>query len=88
MRLDIYLASARILKSRSLVKSAVDENMVYLNGRTAKAAANIKIDDIIEVDTPRLYKKIKVLAMPSKNMPKAMASNIYENLEERKKELF
>jgi ribosomal 50S subunit-recycling heat shock protein len=88
MRLDIYLASARILKSRSLVKSAVDENMVYLNGRPAKAAANIKIDDIIEVDTPRFYKKIKVLAIPPKNMPKAMASTLYENLEERKKELF
>jgi ribosomal 50S subunit-recycling heat shock protein len=88
MRLDVYLASARVLKTRSLVKSAVDENMVYLNGRSAKAAANIKIDDIIEVDTPRFYKKIKVLAMPVKNMPKAMASTLFENLEERKKELF
>jgi ribosomal 50S subunit-recycling heat shock protein len=88
MRIDIYLASARILKTRSLVKSAVDENMVFLNGRQAKAAANIKIDDIIEVDTPRFYKKIKVLAMPVKNMPKAMAATLYEYLEERKKELF
>lgn len=88
MRLDIYLASARILKSRSLVKSAVDENMVYLNGRLSKAAANIKIDDIIEVDTPRFYKKIKVLALPVKNMQKAMAAGLYEILEERKKELF
>jgi len=88
MRLDVYLAAARILKTRSLVKSAVDENMVFLNGRQAKAAASIKIDDVIEVDTPRFYKKIRVLAMPIKNMPKAMASGLYENLEERKKELF
>lgn len=87
MRLDVYLASARILKTRSLVKSAVDENMVYLNGRPAKAAANIKIDDIIEVDTPRIYRKIRVSAMPVKNMPKALAAGLYENLEERKKEL-
>jgi ribosomal 50S subunit-recycling heat shock protein len=88
MRLDIYLASARILKTRSLVKSAVDENMVYLNGRQAKAAASIKIGDIIEVDTPRFYKKIRVLAMPTKNLPKTLAAGLYENLEERKKELF
>lgn len=88
MRLDVYLASARILKSRSLVKSAVNENMVYMNGRLAKAAANIRIDDIIEVDTPRFYKKIRVLALPAKNMPKAMVAGLYEILEERKKELF
>jgi ribosomal 50S subunit-recycling heat shock protein len=88
MRLDVYLASARILKSRSLVKSAVNENMVYMNGRLAKAAGNIKIDDIIEVDTPRFYKKIRVLALPVRNMPKSMAAGLYEILEERKKELF
>ncbi|NLI16336.1 MAG: RNA-binding S4 domain-containing protein [candidate division Zixibacteria bacterium] len=87
MRLDVYLASARILKTRSLVKSAVDEKMVYLNGRLAKAAASVKVDDIIEVDTPRFYKKIKVLTMPVKNMPKSKAAELYENLEERKKEL-
>jgi len=62
--------------------------MVYLNGHTAKAAANIKIDDIIEVDIPRFYKKIKVLRLPSKNMRKAEAADLYESIEDRKKELF
>ena len=88
MRIDIYLASARVLKTRSMVKSAVDENMGYLNGRPSKAAANIKIDDIIEVDTPRFYKKIRVIAIPAKNMRKAESANLYESLEDRKKELF
>jgi ribosomal 50S subunit-recycling heat shock protein len=88
MRLDIYLAQARILKSRSLVKTAIDEGMIFLNGQRAKAAANIKIDDIIEVDIPRFYKKIKILALPGKNMRKAEASELYESLEDRKKELF
>jgi ribosomal 50S subunit-recycling heat shock protein len=88
MRLDIYLASTRVLKTRSLVKSAVDEKMIFLNGHSAKAAVNIKIDDIIEIDTPRFYKKIRVIAMPAKNMRKAESESFYETLEERKKDLF
>jgi ribosomal 50S subunit-recycling heat shock protein len=88
MRLDIYLASTRVLKTRSLVKSAVDEKMIFLNGHPAKAAANIKIDDIIEIDTPRFYKKIRIIAMPAKNMRKAESESLYETLEERKKDLF
>jgi ribosomal 50S subunit-recycling heat shock protein len=87
MRLDIYLSAARVLKSRSLVKNAIDEGMVYLNNRKSKPASNINIGDIIEIDIPRFYKKVKVLAFPYKNMKKSEAVNLYELLEERKKEL-
>jgi ribosomal 50S subunit-recycling heat shock protein len=87
MRLDKFIAAARILKSRSLVKTAADDDMVYLNGNRAKPASNVKTGDIIEVDTPRFYKKIKIVDFPAKNMKKAEAVNLYETLEERKKEL-
>ena len=88
MRLDKYLSIARILKSRSLVKTAADEGMIFLNGGNAKPASEIKINDVIEVDIPRFYIKIRVIAMPPKNMRKTEASSLYESLEERKKELF
>ena len=87
MRLDKYLASARILKSRSLVKTAADKGMIFLNGRLARPATNVKPDDIIEVDIPRFYKKLKVREYPSKNMKKKEAAELFELLEERKKEL-
>ena len=87
MRLDKYIAAARLLKSRSMVKMAADEGMVFLNSSRAKPASLVKIGDIIEVDTPRFYRKIKVVDFPPKNMRKAEAVNLYENLEERKKEL-
>lgn len=87
MRLDVYLSATRILKSRSLVKTAVDEGMVYLNGKRAKPASGAKVGDIIEVDIPRFYLKVKVMAFPYKNMKKSEAANLYELLEERKKEL-
>jgi ribosomal 50S subunit-recycling heat shock protein len=87
MRLDKYVAIARILKTRSLVKTAADEGMVFLNGIVAKPAAEVRPGDIIEVDIPRFYKKIKVIAMPPKNLKKSDAAGLYETLEERKKEL-
>jgi ribosome-associated heat shock protein Hsp15 len=87
MRLDRFLAAARILKSRSLAKTATDEGMVYVNGSKAKPAAEVRPNDVIEVDTPRFYKKVRVVAMPYPNMKKSAASGLYEMIEERKKEL-
>jgi len=87
MRLDKFIAAARILKSRSLVKTAADDGMVFLNGNRAKPASVVQMGDIIEVDTPRFYRKIRVIEFPKKNMRKAESANLYENLEERKKEL-
>jgi len=88
MRLDKFIATARLLKTRSLVKTATDEGMVFINGHRAKPAAMIKPGDVIEIDTPRFYKKIKVVDLPAKNMRKAEAVNLYDLLEERAKELF
>jgi ribosomal 50S subunit-recycling heat shock protein len=87
MRLDIFIANTRILKSRSLVKDAMDAGMVYVDGRNAKPAHDIKMGDIIEIDTLRFYIKIKALAYPSKNMKKSDAATLYEVLEHRKKDL-
>ncbi len=87
MRLDKYLSIVKILKSRSLVKTAADEGMVFVDGSRAKPSLDIRLDHVIEVDTPRFYKKIRVVELPPKNMKKSEAVNMYEILEERKKEL-
>ena len=87
MRLDKYLSSTRILKSRSLVKTAADEGMVFINGKNAKPSTLIKPGDIIEVDIPRFYKKLQVLELPPKNLKKSEVGNLYRLLEDRKKEL-
>jgi len=87
MRLDRYLAGARMLKSRSLAKTAADRGLVHVNAVQAKPAQAIRPGDIIEIDIPRFYKKIKVIALPAKNMKKSACSTLYELLELRPKEL-
>lgn len=69
------------------MKTAADEAMVFHNGKKAKPSAIVKPGDIIEVDIPRFYKKLKILELPPKNMKKSNAVNLYKLLEERKKEL-
>jgi len=87
MRLDKFIASLRILKSRSLAKTAADEGMIFLNGAAARASATVQIDDIIEIDIPRFYKKIRVVRMLSKSVKKSERSEFYDLLEDRKKSL-
>ena len=88
MRLDVFLAKARVLKTRSLVKIAIDEGMVYLNGLKAKPASVVKVGYIIEIDIPRFYEKLRVAALPSKNPKKSEAHSLCQIIETRKKELF
>ena len=49
MRLDKYLKVSRIIKRRTVAKEACDGGRVALNGRPAKAGAEVKTGDIMEI---------------------------------------
>ncbi len=49
MRLDKYLKVSRIIKRRTVAKEACDGGRVTINGKTAKAGAEIKEGDIMEI---------------------------------------
>ncbi|MDD4079784.1 MAG: RNA-binding S4 domain-containing protein [Eubacteriales bacterium] len=49
MRLDKYLKVSRIIKRRTVAKEACDGGRVSLNGRVAKAGAEVKEGDILEI---------------------------------------
>jgi ribosome-associated heat shock protein Hsp15 len=86
MRLDRFLSVARLFKSRSLAAEAIASSMVYIDNMPVKAAKEIRPGNIIIIDTPRFYKKIKLLSLPPKNMSKGEASALYDILEERVKD--
>jgi len=85
MRLDKYLFAARIFKSRTLAGEAAASSMVFVDNTAAKPSREIKIGYVIEIDTLSFYKKLKVLKIPQKKLPKSEASTLYELLEERTK---
>ena len=49
MRLDKYLKVSRLIKRRALANEACDSERVKLNGRVAKAGAEVKPGDVIEI---------------------------------------
>ncbi len=49
MRLDKYLKVSRIIKRRTVAKEACDGGRVTVNGKVAKAGAEIREGDVMEI---------------------------------------
>ena len=49
MRLDKFLTVSRIIKRRTVANEACDGGRVTLNGRVAKASAEVKVGDVLEI---------------------------------------
>lgn len=63
MRLDKYLKVSRLIKRRTVANEACDAGRVLLNGKTAKASAEVKPDDIIEIGFGTRTVKVQVLVV-------------------------
>ena len=61
MRLDKYLKVSRLIKRRTVANEACDAGRVTVNGRTAKASANVKAGDVIEIQCGTNAVKVEVL---------------------------
>ena len=79
MRLDKYLKVSRIIKRRTVANEACDGGRVTVNGKVAKASADVKVGDIIEVGFGSKLLKIKVLSVADV-VKKDEASGMYEVL--------
>ena len=49
MRLDKYLKVSRLIKRRTVANEACDAGRVSVNGKPAKASAEVKVGDVIEI---------------------------------------
>jgi ribosome-associated heat shock protein Hsp15 len=63
LRLDKYLWSIRLFKTRSQAADACDRGKVKLNGDNVKAARNVNIGDEYEVKTEAKRWVIKVIEL-------------------------
>ncbi len=69
MRLDLYLSKVGLLKRRALAKELTSCGLVEINGKTAKAAYEIKISDIIKIGGKRMI-TAEVLDIPTGSVKK------------------
>ena len=63
MRLDKYLKVSRIIKRRTIANEACDNGSVMINGKVARASAEVKVGDVIEIAFGTKSVKAEVLAI-------------------------
>lgn len=50
MRVDLFLKNSRIIKRRTVAKSACQAGRVLVNGKEANPSTQVEVGDIIEVE--------------------------------------
>jgi len=80
MRLDKFLKVSRIIKRRTVANEACSQGRVKLNGKLAKAGAEVKIGDIIEVQVGEKINRYEVLGL-TEHAAKADAAGLYRVIE-------
>ena len=63
MRLDKYLKVSRIIKRRTVANEACDSGRVMLNDKVARASAEVKVGDVIEVAFGTKAVKVRVTSV-------------------------
>ncbi|MBR1523094.1 MAG: RNA-binding S4 domain-containing protein [Lachnospiraceae bacterium] len=77
MRLDKYLKVSRLIKRRTVANEACDAGRVSVNGKVAKAGADIKPGDEISIVFGDKTVSVKVLSV-AETVKKEEAQGMYE----------
>src|SRR5689334_10743349 len=80
IRLDKYLWSIRLFKTRTLAAVACDTGKVKYDGLQAKAARNVNIGDEYEVKTEAKRWRIKVTGLLDKRVAASEAIKYYTDI--------
>lgn len=79
MRLDKFLKVSRLIKRRTVANEACDAGRILINGKVAKASANVKETDIIEIQFGTKAVKVEVLNV-CETVKKDEAAELYKYL--------
>ncbi len=76
MRLDKYLKVSRLIKRRTVANEACDAGRVSINDKVAKAGADVKVGDVIEIRFGNNTVRVKVTSL-AEHVKKEEASEMY-----------
>jgi ribosome-associated heat shock protein Hsp15 len=80
LRLDKYLWSIRLFKTRSQAAEACDKGKVKYNGTSAKASKTVSVDDEYEIKTESKKWRIKVAGLLHSRVQYSEAINYYVDI--------
>ena len=79
MRLDKYLKVSRLIKRRTVANEACDAGRVLINDRPAKASAQVKEGDVLEIHFGSKAVRVEVLNV-QETVKKEEAQELYRYL--------
>ena len=79
MRLDKYLKISRLIKRRTVANDACDSGRVLINDKPAKASAQVKSGDVIEIQFGGKNVRVEVLEVKD-TVRKEDAESMYRYL--------
>lgn len=85
MRLDKYLKVSRLIKRRTLAKEVCDKGRIAINGRQAKASANVNVGDVLTVTFGTKIVEARIEAI-HESAKKEIAAQMYTIVSETRRE--
>ena len=79
MRLDKFLKVSRLIKRRTVANEACDAGRVLVNDRPAKASAQVKAGDVLEIQFGSKSVRVEVLNV-QETVKKEEAQELYRYL--------
>lgn len=85
MRLDKWLKVSRVIKRRTVANEACDKDKIVINGRMAKASAEVKPNDMVEITLGNRKTVLQIINVPEKgNVTTQDAKDLYKLISEEK----
>ncbi|MFQ5454283.1 MAG: S4 domain-containing protein, partial [Candidatus Zixiibacteriota bacterium] len=79
MRLDDFLSTVGVIKRRTVAKELVQNGMIDVNDKKAKAAYQVKVNDVIRVKGNQGI-CVEILDIPAGSVAKENRSKYYKEL--------
>jgi ribosomal 50S subunit-recycling heat shock protein len=81
MRIDLFLRNSGIVPRRTLAQKMCDGGLVKIEGRTAKPASPVEVDQEIALQMGMSRRRYRVLQLPNRPVPKRDRPAVAELLE-------
>jgi ribosomal 50S subunit-recycling heat shock protein len=82
----MFLTKSRLIKRRSLAKTACDRGIVWLEGHRARAGKEVTQGQKITIDFASRLLEVEILQLPRGNLSRKEAQKLYRVLRETPKQ--
>lgn len=80
IRIDKWLWTVRIFKTRSLATEACRSGKISISGQTIKASREVNLNDVISIRQQQMTKTIRVIALLDKRVSAKLVPQFMEDL--------